>query len=54
LPSRPALIEFDALEALAVDSGHGGLEQRRPTASVALVGYSDGPGWPKSSIWSAA
>lgn len=27
-----------------VDSGHGRLEQRRLTASVALVGYSDWPG----------
>jgi hypothetical protein len=27
-----------------VDSGHGRIEQRRLTASSALVGYRDGPG----------
>ena len=32
-----------------VNSGHGRLEQRRLTASSALVGYRDGPGWLKSS-----
>ena len=30
--------------AETVDSGHGRLEQRRLTASSALVGYSDWPG----------
>jgi hypothetical protein len=43
-----ALAETMAIEE-TIDSGHGRSEQRRLTASSALVGYLTGLGWPKSA-----
>jgi predicted transposase YbfD/YdcC len=41
---EPHLLAETMATAETVDSGHGRLEQRRLTASSALVGYSDWPG----------
>lgn len=41
---EPHLLAETRATAETVDSGHGRLEQRRLTASSALVGYSDWPG----------